>query len=114
MVSALDFMMACVGVGILLVCAAWSFKILTDTRTRIKVHRDVGQRSDEPLDPLGQQLQEIRTARFGMRMAPTPRGDAPPTWPVMAPRRADVDVKVPQIKGPIPSPTKSGKKQGGK
>lgn len=111
--TAVDFMMACVGSGILIVCIAWSVKILTDTRVRVKAQRDLVQRKEEPLDPLGQQLQEIRSARFGMRMAPQPRGDAPPTWPVLV-KRADVDAKIPQIKGPIPSPTKSGKKQGGK
>lgn len=87
--TSLDFMMACIGSGVFLVCVAWSIKIISDTRARARVARshDTGPlRPDEPQDPLGRQLQEFRSTRFGREMT-QPRPPRPAeTWPVMHPR----------------------------
>lgn len=91
--TALDFMMACIGVGVILVSGAHALRILSDTRSRGKVVNDLAHRRDEPLDPMGQRLHDIRNARFGRPMAP-PMGTeqaprpTPQTWPVMRPRQA--------------------------
>ena len=115
--TALDFMMGCIGTGIFFVCAAWSVKILSDTRTRVRSARELVQRKDEPLDPMGQRLQELRGARFGRPMADpidVPLRPPPTTWPVMTPPRPR-----PQPKPPLPDDKRKvtkdeGKKQGGK
>lgn len=105
--AALDFMMACVGTGVFLVCTAWSIKILSDARTRIHAARELVQRKDSPLDPMGQRLQELRGARFGRPMVPdAPLRPPPQTWPVMRTK-------------PLPLPDDKrkkdvGKKSGGK
>lgn len=114
--TALDFMMGCIGTGVFLVCAAWSFKILSDTRTRVRSSRELVQRKEEPLDPMGQRLQELRGARFGRPMAEPPTAPLrppPATWPVMGPPRPR-----PQT-APLPEEKRKvtkdeGKKQGGK
>ena len=92
--TALDFMMACVGVGVLLISSAHAFRILSDTRSRNKqAHKDLLQRRDEPLDPMGRQLHDLRSARFGRPMAPPMGTEMAPkptvsTWPVMRPKQA--------------------------
>ena len=112
--TALDFMMGCIGTGIFLVCGAWSFKILSDTRTRVRSAKELVQRKDEPLDPMGQRLQELRGARFGRPMAEpkdAPLRAPPTTWPVMQTRA------IPRKPVPPPDDKKTkdeGKKQGGK
>ena len=102
--QALDFVMYCAGTGVLLVCTAHAIKVLSDTRARGKVAKDVERRREEPLDPMGQRLQEFRSAQFGRPMA---RPAQPPqTWPVMG------------VRSSPPAPPKltkdSEKKQGGK
>lgn len=87
--TALDFMMGCIGTGVFFVCTAWSLKILSDARKRWRSAQELVQRKDEPLDAMGQRLQELRGARFGRPMAKP--GDVslrapPPTWPVMIPK----------------------------
>src|SRR5689334_20572407 len=106
-------MMGCIGTGVFLVCAAWSFKILSDTRTRSRSARELVQRKDEPMDPMGKRLQEFRDARFGRPMlGPEPTEPRPPpTWPVMQTRT------IPRKAAPPPEDKKTkdeGKKQGGK
>lgn len=113
--TALDFMMGCIGTGVFLVCAAWSFKILSDTRTRGRSARELVQRKEEPLDPMGQRLQELRGARFGRPMAEpadVPLRAPPTTWPVMTPKPRPLKPPPPDDKRKV---TKDeGKKQGGK
>lgn len=105
--TALDFMMACIGTGVLLVCAAHAFKVLSVTRSTTKVARELTHRREEPLDPMNQRLQEFRQAQFGRPMTP-PTRQPPQTWPVMGVRPA----------APPPPDDKrtkvSDKKQGGK
>jgi hypothetical protein len=95
--TALDFMLTCFGAGVLSVCLALSVKIVTDTRARVRVVKDLAQRKDEPIDPMGQRLQELRSATFGRRMVGVNREQ---TWPVERLK----------IKGPIPSPNDGEKK----
>lgn len=94
--TALDFMMYCAGSGVLLVCGAWSVKILTDSRARVRHQREATARMEEPLDPMNQRLQEIRSAQFGRPMMRTHQ-----TWPVMTPR--------PRPPAPAPTDTKRTK-----
>jgi len=85
-IHGLDFMMTCIGIGILIVCVAWATKILNEIRIKSKAaSRELRlvQHKDEPIDPMGQRLQEFRDAQFGMPMTPKPRSSAPPVWPVV-------------------------------
>lgn len=102
--QALDFMMYCVGVGVVLVSSAHAFRVLSDTKARGKIAKDAIQRREEPLDPMGKRLQEFRSAQFGR---PMERPQQPPqTWPVMG------------VRSSPPAPPKrnkdSDKKQGDK
>lgn len=87
--TALDFLLISTGSGAFLVCAAWAYKILSDTRARAKrsnVQEQAAHKLEEPLDPLGQQLHQFRNARFGRQMTPPAQREVPSTWPVMRPR----------------------------
>lgn len=88
--TALDFMMICVGLGIFLVCCAHAVKTLgaVMVKSTTRVARDLTHHNkDEPLDPLSRQLHEFRNTRFGRDMAAVPVRRSPAeTWPVMRPR----------------------------
>lgn len=85
--TALDFMMICVGSGVFLVCCAHAVKTLGTVKSTARVARDLAHRKDEPLDPLGRQLHEFRNTRFGRDIAAAPARRPPAeTWPVMHPR----------------------------
>lgn len=101
--TALDFMMACIGTGVLLVCSAHAFKVLTVARATSKVAKDVAQRREEPLDPMNQRLQEFRSAQFGRPMVGR-RTQPPQTWPTMGTRQAP----------PVPPPPDKRKKDSDK
>lgn len=68
--TAVDFMVSCVGVGVLSVCVAWSAKLLTDVRARVKASTDRQDthttQDDVTLDPMNQRLLEFRRSRFGV------------------------------------------------
>lgn len=85
--TALDFMMICVGLGVFFVCCAHAVKTLGTIMSTTRVTRDLAQRKDEPLDPLGRQLHEFRNTKFGRNMtASQPRRPPAETWPVLQPR----------------------------
>ena len=72
--TALEFMWACIGIGVAATSISWSIKMVNDVRLAIKSHNkkitgDVIKVSDEPLDPLGKQLDELRHSTFGVPMA---------------------------------------------
>lgn len=102
--TALEFLQVCAGCGIIVVCLAYATKMLSDVRFRTRGNRDVAQRKEEPLDPLGQQLHEFRNARFGRPMV-EPTKDQTQTWPVLPPK---------VVPPPVNKNVATGKRQGGK
>jgi len=74
-VTALDFMFMCLGSGALLVCSAWTYKVINDVRVRSNIEKHIAstssKRLDEPLDPMNRQLAELRNASFGTQQRST-------------------------------------------
>jgi len=102
MVSSFDFALGCIGVGTLLVCVAFSIKILSDVRLRAKASHHVPDRNRQPqhvaitVDPLEQRLHEAR-AQFGRPIGPgspafSRSHHQVQTWPV-AERRQRLPIK---------------------
>jgi hypothetical protein len=76
-VNSSDFLLTCVGSGVLLVCVSWSIKILTDVRGKNHSLKNLAPQKHvavEPIDTMSERLQEIRQSKFGVPM--TVRGTA--------------------------------------
>jgi len=83
--SALDFLMICVGVGIVAIAATFCYRIIIEVRGRNRMFKDVTERiapEDVEEAAFGNRLRHLQEMRFGRPMAhPTPTNRPLPKRP---------------------------------
>lgn len=66
--TAVDFLLICLGIAAIVIAGAWAFKLITEVRARNRMFKEVAEMTPETA--FNMRYQHLRDQRFARPMAP--------------------------------------------